>query len=127
MISGVVNPRREAIVVLQVRGPSGRGLVIPFVVDSGFSGELVLPSTTIAVLGLTPSSNTGARLADGKLVKFDSFLAEVNWDGVWRAANVLAIGDEPLLGMRMLAGHELRIAVVPGRGGGDHAAAVNSV
>jgi hypothetical protein len=38
----------------------------------------------------------------------------VEWNGGWRPVLVSAVGDEPLVGMRLLAGHELRIAVVPG-------------
>jgi hypothetical protein len=38
----------------------------------------------------------------------------VAWDGGWRPVLVSAVGAEALLGMRLLVGHELRIAVVPG-------------
>ncbi len=53
-------------------------------------------------------------LADGWVLQFDISVAEVAWDGAWRPVLVSAIGAESLLGMRLLAGHELRIAVVPG-------------
>jgi hypothetical protein len=36
------------------------------------------------------------------------------WDSTWRPVRVSAVGDEVLVGMRLLAGHELRVAVVPG-------------
>jgi hypothetical protein len=39
---------------------------------------------------------------------------EVTWGGTWRPVLVSAVGDEPLFGMRLLAGHKLRIDVVPG-------------
>jgi len=42
------------------------------------------------------------------------YAAEVEWNGGWRPVLVSAVGDEALLGMRLAAGNELRIAVVPG-------------
>src|SRR5947208_2023864 len=46
--------------------------------------------------------------------QFVLYAAEVAWGGGWRPLLVSAVGDEVLLGMRLLVGHELRIAVVPG-------------
>ena len=53
-------------------------------------------------------------LADGSVQQVDIYAAEIDWDGSWRSVMVAALGDEALVGMRLLAGHELRIAVVPG-------------
>ena len=53
-------------------------------------------------------------LADGSVRQFDIYAAEVAWGGAWRPVLVSAVSDEVLLGMRLLANHELRIAVVPG-------------
>jgi clan AA aspartic protease len=83
------------------------------VVDSGFTASLTLPTTAVAALGLVRQSGGGAVLADGSIQPFDIYAAEVDWDGSWRAVLVSAVGDEVLLGMRLLTGHELRIAVVP--------------
>ncbi len=114
MIRGLVNARCEAIVRLHVRGPSGADLTVDAVVDSGFSASLTLPAAAVATLGLVRQSGGGAVLADGSVRDFDIYSAEVEWDSGWRAVLVSAVGDESLLGMRLLAGHELRIAVVPG-------------
>ena len=53
-------------------------------------------------------------LADGSVQQVDYYGAEVEWNGGWRSVLVTAIGAEALAGMRLLAGHELRIAVIPG-------------
>jgi predicted aspartyl protease len=45
--------------------------------------------------------------------QFNVYAAEIDWDGRWRHVLVSAIGDEVLLGMRLLVRHELRIAVIP--------------
>jgi predicted aspartyl protease len=73
-----------------------------------------LPAATVTALGLVRQSSSGAVLADGSFRQFDVYAAEVEWDGVWRPVLVSAVGDEELLGMRLLAGHELRMKVVPG-------------
>jgi clan AA aspartic protease len=114
MIRGMVNSRREAVVRLRVTRPGGAEVDVDAVVDSGFSAALTLPVEVVAALGLIRQSNGGAVLADGSIRQFDIYAAEVAWEGAWRHVLVSAVGDEVLLGMRLLAGHELRIAVVPG-------------
>ncbi len=114
MISGVVNSRNEAVVGLRVRGPGHPGLDLAAIIDSGFSASLTLPAATVALLGLVRQSGGEAMLADGSVRQFDIYAAEVDWDGHWRPILVSAVGTESLLGMRLLASHELRIKVVPG-------------
>ena len=52
-------------------------------------------------------------LADGTVRQFDICAAEVEWGGAWRAVLVYELGNEPLVGMRLLADHKLVIDVVP--------------
>lgn len=114
MIRGVVNARWESIVRLRVRGPEGIESEVDVIVDSGFTSSLTLPIETVTALGLVRQSGSSAVLADGSVRQFDLCAAEVEWDGTWRAMLVSAVGTEPLLGMRLLAGHKLVIEVVPG-------------
>lgn len=114
MIRGAVNSRFEAIVPIRVRGPGGAELDFDAVVDTGFTASLALPATAVAALGLLQQSRSEAVLADGVVRKVDVCAAEVNWNGQWRPVLVLSVGDEMLLGMRLLSGHELRIAVEAG-------------
>ena len=114
MNRGVVNARLEAVVSLRVRGPVGIALDVDAVVDTRFTSSLTLPIAVVVALGLVRQSIGGALLADGSRRRFDVYAAEVAWNGGWRPVLVSAVGDEVLLGMRLLAGHELRIAVVPG-------------
>ena len=116
MIQGVVNARHEAIVRLRVRGPGGVESHVDAIVDSGFTSSLTLPSAVVTALGLARQSGGTAVLADGSIRQFDIFGAEVEWDGSWRAVLVSGVGNEPLMGMRLLAGHKLVIEVVPGGG-----------
>lgn len=114
MIRGAVNARLEAVVPLRLRGPIGTELDVDAVVDSGFTAALSLPAAVVATLGLVRQSGGGAVLADGSIRQFDVYAVDVAWDGGWQPVLVYAVGDEVLLGMRLLVGHELRIAVVPG-------------
>jgi clan AA aspartic protease len=114
MIRGAVNARLEAVVRLRVRGPGGAESDVDTVVDSGCTTSLVLPAATAAALGLTFQSGGRAALADGSVLQFDVYDAEVSWDGVWQSVLVAAVGNEALLGMRLLAGHELKVEVTPG-------------
>ena len=114
MIRGAVNTRHEAVVRLRMRGPGGIESDADVIVDSGFTASLTLPVTIVTALGLARQSGGTAVLADGSIRQFDICAAEVEWGGTWRAVLVSAVGNEPLLGMRLLAGHKLVIEVVPG-------------
>ncbi len=114
MIQGVVNARFEAVVRLKVRGPGKVECDVDAIVDSGFNSSLTLPATTVTALGLTLQSSGTAVLADGSQSQFDICDAEVLWGGTWRSVLIYALGNESLLGMRMVSGHKLVIEVVPG-------------
>ena len=115
MIRGTVNAQGEAVVRLRVRGPSGAEQDVDAVIDTGFTASLTLPAaTTVAALGLVLQSGGRAGLGDGSVRQFEIYSAEVEWDGNWQPVLVWALGEEVLIGMRLLAGHALRIDVVPG-------------
>lgn len=114
MIQGVVNARHEAAVRLRLRGPAGVESDVDAIVDTGFSASLTLPMAMVTSLGLVRLSGSAAVLADGSVRQFDIFAAEIAWGGTWRAVLVSAVGNEALLGMRLLAGHKLVVEVVPG-------------
>jgi len=98
---------------LRVRGPGGVELDIDTLVDTGFNSSLVLPAKTVAALGLVRQSGGTATLADGSVRQFEIYSAEVQWGPNWRNALVSVVGNEPLLGMGLLAGHHLGIDVAP--------------
>ena len=113
MIQGVVNASNEAIVHLRVKGPGGVESDVDVIVDSGFTSSLTLPESMAIALGIARQSGGTAMLADGSARQFDICVAEVEWGGAWRTVLVYVLGDEPLLGMRLLAGHKLIIDVTP--------------
>lgn len=114
MMRGLVNANHEAIVRLRLRGPGGIEFDTDALIDTGFDDQLVRPKSMIASLGLRLRSTSAATLADGSIKQFKYFDAEVEWLGAWRSILVASIGDHGLMGMQMLAKHELRIEVAPG-------------
>jgi clan AA aspartic protease len=84
------------------------------VIDTGFSGDLTLPTAIIASLGLTWLGREPRILADGSTDLFDVYSATVVWDGQPRPIEVQAPNTQPLVGMNLLHRHSLRMEVVNG-------------
>ena len=99
---------------LRFRGPGGAECDVDAVIDTGFSGFLTLPPAITSALNLTGRSQIATRLGDGTMCYLDAYDAELEWDGVWLAVVVSEIDAAPLLGMGLLAGHEVFIEFVPG-------------
>jgi clan AA aspartic protease len=114
VIRGTVNPQREAVVPLRVRGPSGIECDVDAVIDTGFSGVLTLPPALISALNLPHRSQVGIQLGDGTIRRFDTYDVEVEWDGVWLNAAATEIDATPLLGVGILSDHQVFIEFVRG-------------
>jgi|SRR5579884_3009244 len=114
MITGAVNPFREAIIHLEVQGLSGQSVEIEAVIDTGYDGYLTLPAHVISALGLPWHETTSAELADGSTVLFDVYRGIVVWNGQPRRIPIDEAETTPLVGMRLLYGHTLTIQVLDG-------------
>ena len=114
MISGVVTTEREAVVRLNVYGLSGQEQEIQAVIDTGFTGWLTLPPSLVAALGLPWLTKGQALLANGQTETFDVYVATLLWDGQSLRVMVDAVDTDPLIGMSLLFGFDLRIANVDG-------------
>ncbi len=99
---------------LRLRGPGGAEAEVNAVVDTGYTGSLTLPDAVAIALGLMRRSGGQAVLADGSSRRFNTYAAEVEWSDSWRGVVASALGDEALVGMGLLAGHDLRVEVVAG-------------
>lgn len=92
------------------RNPASGDETIGAWIDTGFTGELVLPQSTIDSLGLEQSGSVDAILADGSQIELNTYTCFVNWFGQQRRLEVVANdGAHPLLGIGLLWGLELRI------------------
>jgi len=113
MIHTTVNQFLEATLDLTIHGPDGQQERLECKIDTGFDGALTLHSAVAAALDL-PRVNTGrAILADGSETTFPIHRAVVEWGETRRHINVHVADTVCLLGMAMLAGHELRMEIIP--------------
>lgn len=114
MMTGTVNADLEALLRLSIHEAAGQPRDVEAVVDTGFNGLLTLPATLVAALGLPWLCRQDGQLADGRVAPFDVYVATVIWDGQPRRVEVDAVDAQPLLGMALRRGWELRIEVEPG-------------
>ena len=114
MIIGRVNAHREALIPLNVQDANGHGRALDAIIDTGFTGSLTLPPALIATLGLTWRGYVSAILGDGSLQQFEVYAATVLWDGQARVVEIDAADTDPLVGMGLLYGYEVRIQAIEG-------------
>src|SRR5262245_49252266 len=113
-MTGTVNADLEAVLRISIFDAVGQLHVIDAVIDTGFNGFLTLPPSLTSALGLKWLCRQQGQLADGSLQAFDVYVATVDWDGQGRSVEVDAANTQPLLGMALLHGSELKIQVKPG-------------
>jgi len=114
MVTGVVSAALEASLRLSVEDMHGQVHAVEAIVDTGFNGFLTLPSALIGALGLPWLFRQQGQLADGSFQVLDVFAATLLWDGQRRTVEVEALDAQPLVGMALMRGHELRVHVTPG-------------
>jgi clan AA aspartic protease len=69
-------------------------------VDTGFTGDLVVPRSIIESLGLNPSGAIDGVLADGTQTLLETYHCEIEWFGRARSLEVIAnSGEMSLLGV----------------------------
>jgi clan AA aspartic protease len=114
MMKGIVTEDLEPQLRLAVLDVGGRSTDVETIIDTGFNGFLTLPPALIEQLGLRWLCRQDGELADGTVQAFDVYVATVGWDGQLLEVEVDAADAQPLIGMALMRGLELRIEVVPG-------------
>jgi len=114
MIAAFVDAHREIKITVSVLGADGTECLVDAILDTGFNDALTLPPGFIAALGLQWILRESAILANGQSEEVDVYAAMVLWDGVEKDILVLAMEAEPLLGMEMLMGFDLRARIEVG-------------
>jgi clan AA aspartic protease len=114
MIHGVVNTNCEATIPLVVGNKNLQTRVIDAVIDTGYTGFLSLPSEIIIALNLPWTGIDRGTLGDGSEVTFEVYAATVIWNGEYRDIPVNEAETDPLVGMSLLYGYDLRIQAVEG-------------
>ncbi|MDX2232447.1 MAG: clan AA aspartic protease [Leptolyngbyaceae cyanobacterium bins.349] len=114
MMTGVVNASGEAILRVVVGDLAAQRIVIDAVIDTGYTGSLTLPPSTIAVLNLPWRGSEEGVLGDGSTQMFDVYSATIIWDGEFRTIKVNESDTDPLLGVGLLYGYEVCIQTISG-------------
>jgi len=80
------------------------------VVDTGYSGGLVLPLIMAVDLGLEKVGSSAVTLADASVKVLPAFLCKVSIAGKSHDISTLVLGNEVLVGMELLQNYRLCIA-----------------
>lgn len=81
------------------------------IIDTGFSGGLVLPLVTAVDIGLEKVGASTVTLADASVQIVPTFLSKVKIGNKVHDATTLIMGNEVLLGMELL--HDYRLCISP--------------
>jgi clan AA aspartic protease len=110
-VTGTVDNSGRALLRIRLRHPtSGKEAESDAWVDTGFTGELVLPQHHVLQLDLPLGPAVPAGLADGSQVELDTYTCLLHWFGEWKRIEIDANqGRFPLLGVGLLLDHELKI------------------
>jgi clan AA aspartic protease len=88
---------------------------IEFVIDTGFDGHLSLPPHIVRQLDAVYVLNRTVRNADGVESEKRMHRLQIEWSGKRRPVYVLELdNDSPLLGVELLAGHNVALEMTDG-------------
>lgn len=110
-MNGIVDSGGRALLDIELHTTSEAAAeTVSVWIDTGFTGDLVLPHPLIERLGLPQSGTVAAILADGSEVSLRTFTCWIKWfDQVLRLQVVGNEGESPLLGIGLLLDHDLRV------------------
>lgn len=104
--SGRVNSYREALVQVRLR----QGAAIEWVVDTGFTGALMLPRQFCSPLEIPIVAELTFGMVGGATMSADVGLTGINWLGEFREVEVIiSDGDDALIGTELLIATTLTI------------------
>lgn len=108
-MKGFVDEAGRAILPIQIRrAKHPDGMQVNAWIDTGFTGDLVLPTSTIESLQLEATGSLDGVLADGSQVELTTYHCQLNWFGRIRNLEVIAnSGKIALLGVGLLLAKEL--------------------
>lgn len=113
MILGKVNAGREAVVQIVVLNESKQTKVVNAVIDTGYTGDLILPKGIIEALQLSLRGVQEATLGDDSVAIFEIYTGSVIWDGEIRKVEINASEVSVLVGMGLIENFKLEIEGKP--------------
>ena len=114
MIRGALNERLELMLSVEIADDDGQHHLVEALLDTGFTQDLTLPPDEIARLGLKHARYASIALADGQEIPTSLYEGSVKWLGQVKEVEVIAMDEQPLLGMNLLAGSTVTFHTQPG-------------
>jgi len=105
--------RRGPKIILSLPGWS-EPLDVEFTIDTGFEGELSLPPHLARQIAGDDGGMQSVRLATGLTVAADFYSVEIEWHGAGRIIEMLVLEGNPLLGLDLMRGSLLSVAMEEG-------------
>ncbi|MDZ4683878.1 MAG: hypothetical protein SH850_02240 [Planctomycetaceae bacterium] len=106
-MTGDVAPDLELLLAVTVRGASGIEGEVSAVIDTGFSGAMLLPKDVVDRLFMEPGRFVSGSLADGSTTIVPVYLGHVRWFDEDREIEIVAAGQTTLIGVQLLEGYRL--------------------
>ncbi len=116
MMVGRLTDENEFLFPLVLRNTEAEELEVQAVLDTGFSGSLVLPGGVIRRLSLPQDDVERVSLADGSMTRFSVHEVTVVWDDEERAVTALGTEGDVLIGVQLLRGS---VTLLEAMDGGD--------
>ena len=98
-------------IVLTLPGLQGP-MRVEFIIDTGFDGDLALPSSLVRQLDASFSVERIIRLADGTIQRRPCFSIVLDWNEEPRETEITVLENAPLLGAVLMAGYLLQIEMI---------------
>jgi clan AA aspartic protease len=112
LITGsVTSDGREAVIPLTLLS-AGEPRSMRAVIDTGFTDRLTLPPDIVEELGLPLRGSADVTLAEGSIETLPMYRVRILWHGQERAIRAFAVSGDPLVGMALLSGSEIRIRII---------------
>ena len=111
MIHGHISQDLDLIVPVYVLDQNGYAYRLEAAIDTGFTGELSLPSHWIKRLGLVPDDPTDFTMANNATESFDTYYGYMLWHGSRIEVQIIAAEGTPLIGVGLLQDNLLTAAI----------------
>lgn len=112
IVGRVVSDGSEAVIPLTLLGGiTGESRRVEAVIDTGFTDRLTLPPDVVEELRLPLRGSVEVVLADGSVETLPMYFVRLVWHGDEQTIRAYSAAGDPLVGMALLSGSELRVQV----------------
>ena len=109
MMTGRVNWRLEATIRIGIQDAAGGLNFFECVLDTGYDGDIALPSVVIRRLGLLSLGSRDSALANSDIVPLPIYRGIASWHGKLIDVEVMGTQHELVIGMALLESSTLTI------------------